>query len=393
MARRGSAVLHVLAVLAAVLIGVMARAGVARADQPGAHTVPVAVLALDSDDAEEQAEALTGALRSRIRAAQGWSLTETTQSLSILTAALKCPPRPPPECQQKIADQLKSDRYIWGFVAKGPAGQVTAEIHLFQRGKSDTPIRESYADNLKDSNDDTLRKIAGRFVERLGGTAMGVVVVRGGPNEQTGEVVIDGEKRVPLKDGTARLELAAGGHAIELAAPNGTSTRRNVLVTAGRETIVEFSGAAAGGPAAATGSSPFPLRKLAGGTTMLLGVGLGVVGVVGLVNYLDAQSEGEAQAKKIAPSAGAPSDQKCREVDTSPSFPSCKYWDDKSRDASTMGWVAGSLSVVAIGVGAWLYFGADSSSSSTAGKAKPAPPRVVPSVGTTGGSLTVLGTF
>ena len=32
---------------------------------PGAHTVPVAVLAFDSDDAEEQAEAITGAIRSR----------------------------------------------------------------------------------------------------------------------------------------------------------------------------------------------------------------------------------------------------------------------------------------------------------------------------------------
>jgi len=43
-----------------------------------AHSLPVAVLSLDSDDAEEQADALTGALRSRIRKSQGWSLIETS---------------------------------------------------------------------------------------------------------------------------------------------------------------------------------------------------------------------------------------------------------------------------------------------------------------------------
>src|SRR5690242_13691103 len=63
----------------------------AGADQSTAHTVSVAVLGLDSDDAEEQADALTGALRSRIRASQGWSLVDTTQSLGMLTAALRCP--------------------------------------------------------------------------------------------------------------------------------------------------------------------------------------------------------------------------------------------------------------------------------------------------------------
>ena len=56
-----------------------------RADNSSAHSVAVAVLALDSDDAEENADALTGALRSKIRNSQGWSLVETTQTLGMLT--------------------------------------------------------------------------------------------------------------------------------------------------------------------------------------------------------------------------------------------------------------------------------------------------------------------
>ena len=217
MLRRGTASLDLarlfstFVVAASVLIGLLLPRS-ARADQPGAHTVPVAVLAFDSEDAEEQADALTGALRSRIRAAQGWSLIETTQSLGMMTAAFKCPAHPTPECQQKIAEQIKAERYIFGFVAKGPSGQVTAEIHLYQKGKADTVLKEVYADNLKDSNDDTLRKIAARIVERLGGTAVGVIVVRS--SDQAGEVVVDGEKHVPLERGAARIELAAGGHSV-----------------------------------------------------------------------------------------------------------------------------------------------------------------------------------
>src|SRR4051812_45323916 len=76
--------------------------GVAHADSSAAHTVPVLVLSLDSDDAEEHADALTGALRSRIRASQGWSLVETTQSLGMLTAALRCPAKPlTADCEQR----------------------------------------------------------------------------------------------------------------------------------------------------------------------------------------------------------------------------------------------------------------------------------------------------
>jgi hypothetical protein len=56
-----------------------------------------------------------------MRAAPGWSLTETTQSLGMLTAALRCPARPTLECQAKIGEQLKAERYIWGLLAKGLA--------------------------------------------------------------------------------------------------------------------------------------------------------------------------------------------------------------------------------------------------------------------------------
>jgi hypothetical protein len=125
------------------------------------------VLEIDSDDADDQAEALTGALRSRVRSSPAWALPETTHTLRMLTAALRCPPRPDPACLQRIGDQIKSDRFAWGTLSKSGGRQVTVEMHLWTRGQPDVAIKETYSENLRDQNDDTLRKIAMRIIDRL----------------------------------------------------------------------------------------------------------------------------------------------------------------------------------------------------------------------------------
>lgn len=372
-----------LALLVLLMLTVLALPRAARADQPGAHTVPVAVLAFDTEDSEEQADAITGAVRSRIRAAEGWSLIETTQSLGMLTAAMKCPSRPPPECQQKIAEHIKAERYIWGFVSKGPLrGQVTAEIHLYQRGKPDTVFKESYADNLKDSNDDTLRKVATRIVDRFGGVAVGVVVVRAA--DQTGDVVIDGGKRVPLEKGTARIEVAAGSHSIEVAPLTGEPIKRNVLVTAGRESVVEMARAIAEPPSEA---SKTKTRKLLGGAAMGAGAILGGVAIYELVHWFGLQSDGEARAKEV-PADNPP--RPCR--DTGDAI--CVRLDQSAKTASALAWGLGAGAIVAIGAGAYLYFGAPAESKKTSA----APParvqaRVAPTVGAGSGGVVVVGSF
>jgi hypothetical protein len=385
MVSRGFSLLRVVAL---VLLAVVALPRVARADQPGAHTVPVAVLAFDTEDSEEQADAITGAVRSRIRAAQGWSLIETTQSLGMLTAALKCPSRPPPECQQKIAEQIKAERYIWGFVSKGPVqAQVTAEIHLYQKGKPDTVLKESYADNLKDSNDDTLRKIAARIVERLGGIAVGVVIVK--TADQTGDVVIDGDKRVPLDKGTARLELAAGGHSIEVAPTSGEPTKRNVLVTAGRETVVEFTAPSTVEPPSEASKSK--TRKIIGGVTMGVGAVLAGIAVYEMINYFGIQSDGDDYVNSDAGKTDLQG-RACSDAKTA----RCVDFDSRSKTASVLGYTLGGGAVVALVVGGVLFFGADSGSTAQTGGAHPVvkpTARIVPNVGAGSGGVLVVGSF
>src|SRR5690349_6505730 len=114
----------------------------ARAETPSARATPVYVLAVRTDDSDDQADALTLALRARVRVAAGWSLLDTNQSFETLSIALRCPPRPDGACLQRIGDQLKTDKYIWGTMRKRTAGQVIAELHLWSRGKPGTDATE-----------------------------------------------------------------------------------------------------------------------------------------------------------------------------------------------------------------------------------------------------------
>ena len=141
----------------------------ARAEPPSPRAVPAHVLEIDSDDSEGPADALTGALRSR-EEHPGWSLQETEHALGMLTAALRCPASRTRRALLKIADQLRTDRFIWGVVTRAPGNQITAEVHLWARGKPDASTKETYSDNLKDQNDETLRKIAARILEKISGS-------------------------------------------------------------------------------------------------------------------------------------------------------------------------------------------------------------------------------
>jgi hypothetical protein len=378
-------------VVVALVVPPLARS--ARADQSTAHSVGVAVLAFDSDDAEEQADALTGAMRARVRAADGWSLVETPQSLGMLTAALRCPAKPvSAECEQRIADQLKLDRFIYGYVAKGPSpAQVTAEVHLYQRSKPDTVRRETYSDNLRDQNDEALRKIAYRLLDGLAATTVGTVVVHLG--REGGEVIVDGEKRVPLQNGVARVELSPGGHAVEVILAGQTaSQKRNVVVTAGKETVVTLGVPAPPG-ASTEPAAPFPTRKVVGATLAGAGVVLAIVSVANVLSYESALDRGdvaEAEAArnpvgdKLPP--GKTADDACGS-DLLPTAPICVANSDANR-SSTVAWVTGGAGAVLLGAGAYLFL-------SAGGKERKASkaPRVAPTIGRGSGGLVLSGSF
>src|SRR3954469_24743956 len=136
--------------------------------EPGPDTLPINVIAVQTADADDQAEALTKALRTAVRAMPGWSLGEGDYSLEVLTLSLKCTDPPDANCQSRIADQIKADRFIWGTIQKkGP--NVQGSLYLWVRGKGTNKVPVSYSATLTEANDDALRKIANSSMDQLTG--------------------------------------------------------------------------------------------------------------------------------------------------------------------------------------------------------------------------------
>ena len=143
-----------------VVASLLVTTSTARADAPGPNAPPIQVIAIRSDDAEDQADALTAALRNRVRALRGFSLGDGDYALEVLTLGLKCGETPDEACQIKIGNQIRADRFVWGSVKRSKsARQVVAELHLWTRGRTSTKTEFAFSDNLTAPGDDGLRRL------------------------------------------------------------------------------------------------------------------------------------------------------------------------------------------------------------------------------------------
>src|SRR5262245_58063188 len=92
-----------------LLGGCLFLSATAHAEPPGPGVLPVQVIAIQSDGADDQAEALTAAIRSRVRGIRGYSLHESDFALEVLTLGFKCGEVPDESCQAKIGDHIHAD--------------------------------------------------------------------------------------------------------------------------------------------------------------------------------------------------------------------------------------------------------------------------------------------
>lgn len=246
----------------------------------------IAVLGIDSDDAQDEADALADALKERARQAPGWVLLENSPSLGALTVSLKCSAKPDLACQQKIAEAVKSDRYVWGVMAKaGGGGQVNVELHLYRRGMKDFVIRETYSDKLKNKDDARLTGLARRLFEELTGTSAARVIVRAGTGG--GEVIVDGVRHVPVQNGTATIDVASGAHTVEIVVPGAARRTKQLTLQSGQEEVIEVDVDVT----KTEPSKPFPTRTVVGGGLVVVGATLAVVSVVSGVRWLGLKGE------------------------------------------------------------------------------------------------------
>jgi hypothetical protein len=316
----------------------------------------VHVLGIDSDDAEDQADALTGAIRSRVRGAPGWSLQETQHTLGMLTAALRCPPKPDAPCLQRIGDQLHADRFVWGLMSKAPGNQVTVEIHLWSRGRPDTSDKETYSDNLQDQNDETLRRIATRILDKISGTVTtGTVTVHAG--EGDGVVWINGQKNHLLDHGAATIALVPGKYDVEVRAQGFTTAKQEgVAVAAGLDTSVslKLDPAAPASAEPPKSESTVDGRRIAGWALIGVGVAAGAVAAIEGIEFISAKNDLDAARAQVpsqitdvcnsneafSPSAGQ-------------AATACSKYNQAATDR-TVGVIVGSVGAVALAVGAVL---------------------------------------
>jgi hypothetical protein len=379
------------ALLAAAALGPVTRS--AHAEPPNAKAVPVYVLSIWTDDADDQADALTQALRSRVRQAQGWSLLETPQSFETLAIALKCPTKPDPPCLQRIADQLHADHYIWGMMGKKKTpGEVTADMHLWSRGKPEGDGSESYSENLKDASDESLRQIATRLFGKVtGGVAGGTLVVHAGSG--AGWVTVDGIDKGTLEGGVARIDVSGGSHTIGVRVQGFDAALQPTTVTLGAEQELTFalSPTAAAGPDT-TSHSSFPLRKVATYSALVAGAGLLVAGGVEGLAWLNDNSASKTDRKSVPPSVT----DVCKTGVNAQAVDACQ----KSKDAvsvSTLGWVFTGVGAALVATGFVLMLGDHGSSETPRDAATPASGKakvdVVPEVGLRGGGLDLRVTF
>jgi hypothetical protein len=221
------------------LVATLAGAGVAlhaprsHAAPPAPNTPVLHVLEVGTDDADDQAKAVTLALRRRVRESKEFALSDADHSLQVLTLALRCPEPPDASCQGKIATKISARQFLWGTMKKAPGNQVSLELHLWRGGRDEARERFVFSDNLTESRDPALERLADQMYQRLvfyGHVGVARLVA---DNAIEGELYVNGRPQGPIAQAQYELTLPPGDYTFEVRSGGRTtlSGRGRVAVT------------------------------------------------------------------------------------------------------------------------------------------------------------------
>jgi hypothetical protein len=207
---------------------------------------PVQVLAVQSDDAVEQAQKLTLALKQAAKQQSAIALVPGDYSLEVLSLALGCPDTPDEACLGKIADKIKAEAFVWGTLEKHGSA-LNLRLHFFQRGKPNrtTELRL----DPEASDDPALNALAERALAKLLGAKE--QAASGAPDEETGrlllsadalsgEIVIDGAPAGEIQNGHAELELPVGEHDVSVRVHGYREAEGTIVVSPGKRALLRL---------------------------------------------------------------------------------------------------------------------------------------------------------
>lgn len=230
------------------------------------------VLEVSTEDADDQAKALTSALKDKVKALPDRSLGEGDVSLQVILLTLKCGDVPDTACQVKIADKLKTDAYIWGTMRKQPGGQVVADLHLWQRNQAEARQQFTYPETLTSPTAPDLVKQAEQMVQRLlGKIGSAKITLAGGV---AGELFVDGKASGPATAGR-ELTLPVGDHTFQVKQGDRVLAAADGKVAAAGVVEVTLAPPAAAAPGGEQGAGDGGGGKAWKRTAGFVGVGVG----------------------------------------------------------------------------------------------------------------------
>lgn len=324
-----------------------------------ASGTPVAVVAIESDDAESLAESLTVAVERGVDRAPGWREVHVRESLSTLSFAFKCPARPDPACLDRVAQHLGVDVIVWGTMSRAAEGRFDASLHLWRRRGPGSEATARLTLTKDPSHDPAVDAQGLAFARNLLAPLRSALTVKAAFGAQA-VLRVDGVNRGPFVDDSARVELEAGPHRIEVA--------RGFEVLAGREVdlrgdedvavVLEAVAAPERGPVGPA-PTPAPLvvsddstwKKATAYGTLGVGGALGIAAIVEAVKFSGHRDDLDQSLALIPRSVT----DVCATDVVPNAVLACRSYRD-AQTARTLGFVLGAVSVVAIGGGAALLW-------------------------------------
>lgn len=250
--------------------------------------LPISVLSVYTDDAFDQADALTKALRISVRDAEGWALDDTEHSLEVIALALKCDLPPDARCQTRIADEIKADRVVWATL-KLQGNSVSGSLNLWTRGQGTVSTPLSYSSNLTEAADSALQGVArDALFELTGGPPSGKLQVRVG--NLSGQVFVDGQAKGALVDGQGLFTLPAGEHEVVVKTPGYADLRSTIVISPNQTERLALT------PEPLEPESSTDWAKVGGFVGVGMGLAFGAVGVVSTLQVNDARTDDRFEA-------------------------------------------------------------------------------------------------
>ena len=211
----------------------------AAAGSPGA--VEVEVLAFSSNDAVDEAAALTDAFKHALISAPGVADHGKSHALEAVALGAGCDDASAASCAPKIAVEIKYDKFIYGTIKKTPPNKITATLHYYNAGQIKTVAKTYDAGPVaKDGASPELKKIATEALfSLLGGAPKGAVeVTLSGPAaNEDGELFENGQSVGKVTAGKGTLELPSGPHTLELRVKGFAASSGEVDVTPAGATL------------------------------------------------------------------------------------------------------------------------------------------------------------